>query len=106
MRNNSIKTFKIPSYPKLTLGELRNLSVQYAQGEYVCQWDDDDYYSPLRLYEQYVNIIQQNKKGCILNQWLIYDYLTNNIFSSVFMSSSSSIPILIFIFFLPYFFVS
>ena len=36
----------------LTLGEMRNLSVELARGELICQWDDDDIYHPLRLANQ------------------------------------------------------
>ena len=32
----SIKRYEICSEPKQNLGDLRNLSVQYADGEYVC----------------------------------------------------------------------
>ncbi|TWT35201.1 hypothetical protein KOR34_00890 [Posidoniimonas corsicana] len=32
-----------------TLGELRNLSVQLARGEFVLQWDDDDWHHPHRM---------------------------------------------------------
>jgi glycosyltransferase involved in cell wall biosynthesis len=34
---------------KLTLGELRNISVREADGEYVCVWDDDNWYGSNRL---------------------------------------------------------
>ena len=32
-----------------TLGELRNISSDVANGEIVCQWDDDDFYHPKRI---------------------------------------------------------
>src|SRR6516164_9576755 len=32
-----------------TLGALRNLSMEAARGEIICQWDDDDYSHPDRL---------------------------------------------------------
>jgi glycosyltransferase involved in cell wall biosynthesis len=35
--------------PGLLLGALRNLAVEAARGEYVCQWDDDDRHHPRRL---------------------------------------------------------
>ena len=35
--------------PGLTLGALRNRAVALAQGDWVCQWDDDDRYHPQRL---------------------------------------------------------
>lgn len=36
-----------------TLGAARNLSVDAAQGEFICQWDDDDRYHPQRLALQW-----------------------------------------------------
>jgi glycosyltransferase involved in cell wall biosynthesis len=35
-----------------TLGALRNVAIDFAHGEYVCQWDDDDRYHPRRLEAQ------------------------------------------------------
>ncbi|HQT65595.1 MAG: hypothetical protein B7Z75_06030 [Acidocella sp. 20-57-95] len=32
-----------------SLGELRNISVARASGEFICQWDDDDLYDPQRI---------------------------------------------------------
>src|ERR1700690_3838974 len=32
-----------------TLGELRNVAIDAARGDIVCQWDDDDRYHPRRL---------------------------------------------------------
>ncbi|MFT4587359.1 MAG: glycosyltransferase involved in cell wall biosynthesis [Candidatus Binatia bacterium] len=33
----------------MTLGEMRNLSLEHATGEYVVQWDDDDWHHPKRI---------------------------------------------------------
>jgi len=44
----------------LTLGKLRNLAVQNAEGSLVCQWDDDDRYHPLRLEIQQAELRAQN----------------------------------------------
>jgi glycosyltransferase involved in cell wall biosynthesis len=38
--------------PGRKLGALRNVAVDAARGEYVCQWDDDDRYHPRRLEAQ------------------------------------------------------
>jgi glycosyltransferase involved in cell wall biosynthesis len=38
-----------PGTGGLTLGSLRNISIEAAQGEIICQWDDDDYSHPERL---------------------------------------------------------
>src|SRR6185312_16487121 len=44
--------FVHPGPERLTLGRLRNLSVEAAAGDIVCQWDDDDYSHPERLKRQ------------------------------------------------------
>ena len=41
-----------PADRNVTLGELRNLAVQTARGEYIAQWDDDDISHPDRVMEQ------------------------------------------------------
>jgi glycosyltransferase involved in cell wall biosynthesis len=73
---------------KVTLGEMRNLSVALARGKYVAQWDDDDIYHPSRLKEQYeaLQISAPDVLGNLLNQRLLYDgakrkvYLSNRTF--------------------------
>lgn len=40
------------STEKLFLGDLRNRSLDLADGEMVCQWDDDDLYHPERITRQ------------------------------------------------------
>lgn len=40
----------------LTLGAMRNLSVELAHGEIMCQWDDDDWYHPDRIMTQFRHI--------------------------------------------------
>lgn len=37
----------------LSLGAMRNTSVELATGEIICQWDDDDLYHPERLITQF-----------------------------------------------------
>jgi glycosyltransferase involved in cell wall biosynthesis len=37
---------------KLTLGELRNEGLEAARGEFICQWDDDDWSAPDRIAKQ------------------------------------------------------
>jgi glycosyltransferase involved in cell wall biosynthesis len=39
--------------PAASLGELRNVSVELATGDLICQWDDDDLYHPRRIASQY-----------------------------------------------------
>ena len=39
--------------PGPRLGELRNVAIARARGEWICQWDDDDRYHPERLRLQW-----------------------------------------------------
>jgi mannosyltransferase OCH1-like enzyme len=70
---DNIKYIEVNVDPKKTLGELRNISIEESTGVYICQWDDDDFHNPLRLWEQYRNCKINNKGGSILNRWVIYD---------------------------------
>lgn len=72
--SNNIKIIMISlSIPKLTLGELRNISIQKSDGEYICQWDDDDWYSCERLEIQLKYLLKMKKSASILLRWIIYD---------------------------------
>jgi glycosyltransferase involved in cell wall biosynthesis len=70
---NNIRWEEVPVMPKLSLGGLRNLSFELALGEYVCQWDDDDWYHPERIEIQLDCLLKSHKSACILAYWLIYD---------------------------------
>lgn len=78
--NDNIRYIEVDIEPKKTLGELRNISIEKSSGEYICQWDDDDIYNPLRLWEQYRDCKLNNKGGSILKRWTIYDSTKNNFF--------------------------
>lgn len=72
----AIRPFKVAASPKLSLGALRNLSLQISRGHYVAQWDDDDWHGPTRLAEQIEAIRQSGKQGCVLLRWVMYDTVT------------------------------
>lgn len=76
-QDDNIKFFEVESDPKKTLGELRNISISLSNGEYISQWDDDDWYSPVRLWEQFYYMKKNNKNGSILKKWLVYDERNN-----------------------------
>jgi glycosyltransferase involved in cell wall biosynthesis len=44
-----IRYHRLPADPARTLGAARNASLELAQGEFVVQWDDDEWYHPDRL---------------------------------------------------------
>jgi len=55
-----------------TLGELRNIAVDSARGRYVCQWDDDDLYDPMRLEIQHMLLMRTAAQACLLGRWMIW----------------------------------
>lgn len=52
--------------PGLPLGTLRNAAVRHAQGEWVCQWDDDDRYHPRRIELQLAAALETSSDFCFL----------------------------------------
>ena len=59
-----VRVVQVP--PGLKLGGLRNAAVAAAQGDWVCQWDDDDRYHPARLALQHDAAQQQGTDVCYL----------------------------------------
>lgn len=68
--------------PKKTLGELRNIGIKKCNGTFFCQWDDDDWYHYQRLEKQMKILEKNNKKACVLSQWIIYDIQEQNCYIS------------------------
>ena len=68
----NIRYFVLDSSAKYGLGELRNFALKKADGEYFCQWDDDDYYHHSRLSSQFYHCQKNGKAASILSRWLIY----------------------------------
>ncbi len=77
-----IRTIEVPSSAGLTLGSLRTLSLEQARGQYVAQWDDDDWYAPTRLAEQMKSIRESGLAGCVLSRWTIHDATTQRSYIS------------------------
>ena len=48
------------------LGALRNLAIEMARGELVCQWDDDDLSHPRRLSVQVSRMLAEGADACFL----------------------------------------
>lgn len=53
-----------------SLGYLRNIAVELANGSIVCQWDDDDLNHPLRLERQYQRLQEQQADFCLFTDQL------------------------------------
>ncbi len=63
-----------------TLGALRNRSLAEADGELVCQWDDDDFYHPTRLSAQVEALLANETRACYLGDHLQYVTAANSMF--------------------------
>jgi glycosyltransferase involved in cell wall biosynthesis len=74
-----VHLFEVSS--SLSLGQMRNLSVDLSTGEVICQWDDDDLYHPDRLAHQY-NILRsdENAVAAIQCDFLKYFKTTGDIY--------------------------
>ena len=57
----------------LTLGALRNRSVDIAAGDMICQWDDDDLYHPERLERQHAALTEGGCDAVYLQELLHYN---------------------------------
>lgn len=44
-----LREIRVERTPDMTLGDLRNLALENASGEYLIQWDDDDFHDPQRM---------------------------------------------------------
>jgi glycosyltransferase involved in cell wall biosynthesis len=55
---------------ELPLGALRNVSLDAASGDLVCQWDDDDCYHPERLARQVARLQEAAAQACLLTDHL------------------------------------
>jgi glycosyltransferase involved in cell wall biosynthesis len=78
----NIRWHEVPSTPKMSLGGLRNLSIELAAGEYFCQWDDDDWYHRKRIEMQLNCLLESHKWACLLGYWLMYDSVVEKAYLS------------------------
>jgi hypothetical protein len=77
-----VSRVEVPSYLKMSLGQLRNLAVEKCGGEYFCQWDDDDWYHCRRLEFQ-MDVIQESQmKASIMIYWLVYNMVKKEAYVS------------------------
>lgn len=83
LQMEDIRSFEIKRSQKNRLGHLRNIALEQARGEFVCQWDDDDWYHIGRLEYQFEALTDEGKNGCLMQKWLVFDghsgdaYLSN-----------------------------
>jgi len=79
--SNSSLNIRLVRVPEgMTLGALRNLAAKEATGDVLCQWDDDDRYSPERLSLQLQRLESESTYACFLHQQLHFFSDTRELF--------------------------
>lgn len=67
-----IRYHRIVRDSRLTLGDLRNMAIEAADGEWLIQWDDDDWYHPRRIEVQLATAIRLDAGASAL-KWTLVD---------------------------------
>ncbi len=80
--DKEITFINVSDAPQLSLGELRNLSIEKAKGEYMCIWDDDDWYHEERISVQIEAVLRNYHPATVLTNELIYDEFNGKLFFS------------------------
>ncbi|MFH5831082.1 glycosyltransferase family A protein [Halalkalibaculum sp. DA3122] len=66
-----LKYLKLEPSDDNTLGKLRNISLEQATGQYLVQWDDDDWYHPDRILIQ-SDYLDKGYDACCLSGALMH----------------------------------
>lgn len=93
---------KLEKKPENTLGKLRNRSLEEASGEFLVQWDDDDWYHPDRINIQARKLMEGYDACCLSGALMHLDeepymlhpyvgYLPDGIPGSIMHRADSSI---------------
>jgi glycosyltransferase involved in cell wall biosynthesis len=61
------------------LGDLRNIGIEESWGNYIIQWDDDDWHGPSRMEVQAAPLASDRSRTCtFLNRQLRYSFTRNS----------------------------
>lgn len=81
--SDSIVFYKVSASREITLGMKRNLAIKAAKGDYICVWDDDDWYAENRIHNQ-MNFLQfTGKQACALANTIFYDSGTGQVWRNL-----------------------
>ena len=71
--DDRIKPVEVIYQDDTTLGDVRNISIAESTGDYICIWDDDDWYHSERIAAQMNAITTSGKQASVLFYILMYD---------------------------------
>lgn len=71
MGSSRIRHVRLPDRGQ-SLGALRNIALDHALGDYICQWDDDDLHDPVRLEVQWQTLHASGAQASLLARWMIW----------------------------------
>ena len=69
--SDRVRYIKLERREENLLGRLRNISLEHVRGEYILQWDDDDWIHPDRIRRQ-VEVLEQGYDACSLYGSLVH----------------------------------
>jgi len=67
-----------------SLGQKRNAACDLARGEIVCNWDDDDWYSPSRILDQVSRLMGSGKAVTGYHRFWYWDEVTRSAYEYFF----------------------
>lgn len=84
IQNTTLAILKIERKNEESLGNARNISIARCRGDYVCIWDDDDWYHSSRLSFQYNSMITTGHgyQASVLMRVILYDSTTQKAYLS------------------------
>jgi len=91
LHDPEIVALPIPEGSCYSLGAKRNYSIEKSNGEYFCQWDDDDWYHPDRLTAQLEPLLKSYKKASILIYEVVFDEIKKAAYGSTIRPLEHSI---------------
>ena len=85
---HNIRVFK--EFPYTVLGALRNIGLRHAAGEYIAQWDDDDWSASNRIETQMRSV--RRGEAALFNYQIRYSFLNNSAFELEWFGTIPGIP--------------
>lgn len=78
MRDTHIRCYTCAE--RQSIGSKRNLASALAIGEFICHWDDDDYYGPQRLSKQVAPLLANEADVSAMKMSLLYSAATHTLY--------------------------